>query len=265
VRRNLFSKSISDQFRPFCWWTLGVAALVLLSQLTYPSVRDAPDLNEFIQNLPESFRALIGGDLDLTSPAGYLSARLFSFLLPILFLIYGSSMGASTIAGEEGRGTLDLLLAYPLSRSRVVLEKFLAIAVVLIALSAALWLLLWFSAKLVQMEISAGKLAAATISLLLLALLFAALALAVGCVTGRWAVAIGVCAALGLGGYLLNSLAPLAGWLEPLQVLSPFYYYSESRPLRNGLDRADAAILAAAVLLLVVVAVPGFERRDIAV
>ena len=39
-------------------------------------------------------------------------------MLPLLLLVYAIGAGSRAIAGEEESGTLDLLLAHPLSRRR---------------------------------------------------------------------------------------------------------------------------------------------------
>jgi ABC-2 type transport system permease protein len=63
----------------------------------------------------------------------------------------------------------------------------------------------------------------------------------------------------------VNSLAPLVDALESLQKLSPFFYYYEADPLRNGLDPVHAAVLGVGGLVFVVIAVFGFRRRDVGV
>ena len=59
------------------------------------------------------------------------------------------------IAGEEDRGTLDLLLSSPLSRTQVALEKLAAMCVEVVGLGLVLWLALWIGARAFSMEISA--------------------------------------------------------------------------------------------------------------
>ena len=44
-------------------------------------------------------------------------------MFPALFLVASVGNGAGSIAGEEERGTLDLLLSEPLSRTRIAVEK----------------------------------------------------------------------------------------------------------------------------------------------
>ncbi len=64
------------------------------------------------------------GGTDFISPVGYLNSQLFFLMLPIILGIFAISLGSDALAGEEGRGTLDLLLSTPLSRRKAVLEKF---------------------------------------------------------------------------------------------------------------------------------------------
>jgi ABC-2 type transport system permease protein len=262
--RSVALKTLHDYRRSLVWWALGVAAFVALYAAIYPTVRDMPDIDELLDSYPEALRAFIGAstDLDFSSPEGYLQTEAFSFLLPLLFLIFGIGAGAAAIAGEEERGTMELLLAQPVSRRRVVLEKVAAITGAVALLAAVLWLALWLGALAAGMEISAGRLAAATVSLLLLALVFTMLTLLLGAATGNRVLAIGTSAALALLAYVVDSLAVLVDALETVQPLSPFYLYRSAEPLRDGLDPVHALVLLALAAACAALAAPAFDRRD---
>jgi ABC-2 type transport system permease protein len=262
--RNIFTKTLRDQRRPLLWWSLGLVTLTLITILYYPAVRATPALNQMMQDMPEGLRSLFGGG-DIVSPAGYLTAELFALMVPLLFLIYAVNLGVGAIAGEEERGTLELLLALPVSRRRVVVEKFAALVGLLAALSLVLWLTLWLGARSVDMAIGGDRLAAATTNTALLALTLGALGLALGAGTGRRGLSLGICAAIAAGGYVWNGLAPLVEALAPLRRLSLFYYALASEPLRNGLDPGHAAVLGGTTVILFAVALLGLDRRDVAV
>lgn len=263
-RLEILRHTLRRERRGLLWWTLGLTAAVLSTLAFYPSIRDSPELNDVVANLPESVKALIGGD-DLLSAAGYLNTRLFGLLLPALFLIYAVSLGAGAIAGEEERGTLDLLLSLPLSRRALLLQKSGALLLLTAALGVALWLMLWLGARLVSMAISAGALAAAVFSLVLLALVFGALALAIGAANGRRGRAVGLAAAVAVASFLISSLAPLNARLKPLRLLSPFSYTTGANPLRNGLNGGHLAVSVALIAALVTAATLAFDRHDIGV
>ena len=56
--RSVFRKTLYDQRRAFLGWSVGVALLVGLMAAIWPSVRDMPNLDEFVANYPEAMREL---------------------------------------------------------------------------------------------------------------------------------------------------------------------------------------------------------------
>ena len=262
---SVLSKSLRDLRRGFVWWSLGLVGYVAMIASVYPTIRDNPDLNDLVESYPEALKAFIafGGQFDFTSAAGYLGSELFSFMFPALFLVASVGNGAGSIAGEEERGTLDLLLSVPLSRTRIALEKLGAMCLEVVGLGLVLWLALWIGARAFSMKISAGHLAAATAVLVVLAIAYGAVAFMLAAGTGRKALAVGGAVALAVGAYLVNSLAALVDALEPFQKLSPFYHYAAGDPLHRGLDPWHTLFLVAVGAVAATVGVVLFGRRDV--
>jgi ABC-2 type transport system permease protein len=260
---SVLTQTVRAARRGLLWWSAGIAALVLFTVSLYPSIEGNDDLARAAEDYPEALQAFFGGDFDIASPAGYLNAELFSFMVPLLLLVYAISAGARAIAGEEESGTLDLLLAYPVSRARLALEKAGALALQLAVLALALFVTVAASAQLVSMDIAASSVTAAVVGTYLLALAYGVLALLVGAATGRRALAVGASAALAAAAYLLNGLAQVVDVLEPWRVLSPFEWLGV--PIRDGLSPGGGAALLLAAATATAIAVPLFDRRDIAV
>ena len=263
--RNVFLKSLRDQRRSFVWWAVGLAAVTLLTVLFYPSIEGSPELNEMLGDEDSIMRAFVGDLKDLTSPEGFLNSQLYFLLFPLLLIVFAVAGGSGAIAGEEEKGTLDLLFSHPVRRSTVVLHKLAAMFVSVLALSAAVWIAVVVGALAVDMDIGADRVAAATLSAALLGSLFGALALALGSATGKRGLTLGISGAGAVLAYLVNALGPISDILEPARFVTPFYYYSGADPLSNGLDPVHAAVLVAATAILSLASVASFERRDIAV
>lgn len=259
---SVWTKTLRDYRRSLVWWSLGIVGFVALYAAIWPTIDDLPDVSAFLDAYPEALKAFFGGEIDLGSPEGYLQAEAFSFLLPLVFLVFGIGAGGGTVAGEEDSGTLELVLATPVPRHRIVLEKLLALTLALVLLGAVLFVALWAGAAAVAMEISAWNLASGAIALFLFALLFTSLALLVGAATGSRGLAIGVAATLAVLSYVVSSLALIVELLERLTVVSPFHYYAHSEPLRNGLDAGHALVLLAVAAAFAVLAPVAFGRRD---
>jgi ABC-2 type transport system permease protein len=186
--------------RSIVWWSLGLIAIAALIVAVYPTVRDNPDLNKLVENYPDALKAFIafGGELDYTSGAGYLGSELFAFIVPLLLAVAAIGAGGRATAGEEEAGTIELLLANPVSRRRLIVEKTAALATEVALLALVLWISLFVGVEIVGMDVSVANLAAATFAAALLAFSFGAIAVLAGSISGRRSVAIGVPAAVGV-------------------------------------------------------------------
>lgn len=262
--RSVFAKTLWDQRRSLVGWIIGITAVGVLYAAFYPTI-NSPEMAEALKAYPEGLLDAIGFT-DVTSAAGYLGSTTFGLLGPALIIIFAAAIGGSAIAGEEENGRLDLTLAHPVSRWSVAIQRFAAIVVAMLVVSAVLALALVAISGLAQLgEIGPANLFWAAVHLALLGILFGALALGVGAATGRRSIVYAVVAIVGVGGFLGNNLGPAIEGLAWLREVSPFHYYSGGAPLRNGLQLVDAAVLAVASLVLLIAGGLVFDRRDVAV
>ena len=261
---EVFSHAVAERRRALLWWGLGIVALVALTVAFYPSVRDSSGLSGYSEDLPEALRALFaGGELDLVSPAGYLNSQVYALMAPLVLLVFSIGAGADAVAGEEERGALDLLLAQPVTRARLVAQRFAALVLTVAFLSVVLLAAVAVGAWMVDLGIGAGGLLAATGGAMLLAILFGALALAAGSARPGRGRAIAVAATLAAAAWILDGLAQAVEALEPWRPLSPYYHALGKDPLRDGAPWGSWALLAVATALLAGAAVAGLGRRDV--
>lgn len=264
MRAEVCLEALRERRRSLLWWTLGLAALIALNVAFYPSVRDDPALGDYAKDLPESVRALfVGGELDISSPVGYLNSQIFALMAPLLLLIFAIGAGAGAVAGEEERGTLDLLLAHPVRRRDYVVQRALVLAALVVALAITLLAAVALGSRLVDLEIGFGKLLAASVSVALLALFFGTVALAAGALRPGRAAAIAVAAGIAVAAWLLDGFGQAVGALDAWRPLSPYYQALGRNPLREGAPWEGWAILAVATALVGACAAVGLERRDV--
>lgn len=262
--RNTFLKTLWDQRRGLLGWSIGIAAIVLLEAALYPSVRDMPNLEDFLASFPEAMLELfdIGA---MSTGVGFFNAELFTLLMPILFIIFGISRGARTIAGEEEDRTLDAVLVTPMSTTRLLLEKAAALATSLLVLGVVVLVTTLVGSVVFDMGITLADALPASVALALLGIEFAFLALAVGAATGRRLLAIGVAAVVAVAMYLLYAAGLFVDALEPWQPVSPFgQAFAGGGPLGVGWQAAYLWLAVGAVVV-VAIALPIFDRRDIGI
>ncbi|MDA0263935.1 MAG: ABC transporter permease subunit [Chloroflexi bacterium] len=263
--RSVFGISLYAQRWPVLAWGLGLGLFGALEVAIYPSFGDSTVLTDVLAELPEGFVALVGGQIDFGSAEGWLNIELFGLIVPIMMIVYGATRGASMLAGEEERGLLDFMLANPIARERVLVEKAAALLVGFAAIGLFLWAGVAIGTLIVDVDIDLGNVALATLSGSLLGFVFGSGALLASALTGRPAPAAAIMAALGLVAYLINAFYTMVWWLEPLRYLSPIYYYNSTQPLVNGLDAAHVGVLASVGVAFVVSAAVIFRRKDLGV
>lgn len=263
--RSVGLKTLYDQRRALVGWSLSFALLVGMYAAIWPSLRNQPSMSDFLNQMPKAMRSLFAASgADMSTPVGYVQVELLSFMGPLLLIIYAITAGASAVAGEEDRHTLDLLVANPVSRTRIVLEKLGAMAAGAALIGAVTGLALMGEGALAGMTLPLGGVAAAMLHMTLLALVFGTLALAIGAATGHPAVSRGVPVAVAVVAYAVNGLASAVSWLKPGQKFSPFYQYSGHDPLRNGLSWPAVLVAVVTIVVLAAISVAAFRQRDIA-
>lgn len=262
---NVFLKSLRDERWPMVWWSAGLGLFAAMMIAFFPSIRGNDDFNVMLESYPENLKALFGlSELtDITSAVGFFNAEVFGFMAPLLFVIHGVVLGSGAIAGEEGRGSLEILLTEPISRGKLVVQKAAAMIANAISLGLVLWIVLVIGTLIIDIDLRVLHLAAITFSTVLLGVTFGALAFAAGCFTGSRGTSVAIVAAVAVGTYLLNAASGIVSYMEAAKWLSPFFYYNAANPLANGLNPAHAAAMMATIAILLGAGYLGLRRRDL--
>ncbi len=260
----VLGQTLRSERRSILGWMIGVIALGMVTTGSWPAVRQSTDeLGHMLENLPDSLTAFFGEGFTSFSAESIIGSRLFGSIGLVLFLGYAISRGARAIAGEEGEGTLELLVVQPLSRRAIAVDKVVAAWLSLAGLVLLQMLVLLVMLVVVDLTLPLSGVVGASVGLYLLAVMFGMLAFAVGAATGNRTLAVGVSGSLAAGLFLLNGLGALVPALEGIARFSPFSRYDGTTVLGQGLDVGAAGYFGAVAVLLVVVGIVAFDRRDI--
>lgn len=214
--------------------------------------------------IPSQFAQFGGGDI--FSLSGSVS---LGFIHPIavgLGLVFSVGFSGAAIAGERQRGTLEVLLARPISRRRVYLTALVASLLFVAITIAALTLGALAGSALVGRvtELGPGNLPVLWLNGTLLFGAFAAISLAASASFDRLTPALGLSLAFVLVSYFLDvigQLWPDAAFLQPYSL----FHYLDARAALTGLpDPADFAVLGGVIAVAVAYALVVFPRRDLA-
>ncbi|MFI6740701.1 ABC transporter permease subunit [Nonomuraea sp. NPDC050451] len=263
----MIAKSLRDNRRSLIWWCLGISAFMGVYLGAYANVKLNPETYDSMAmaKFPGPLKDLMGGLGDFASGAGYLQTVVYQLFVPMLFIVFAMNLANRAIAQPEESGTLELVVTLPVDRRRLVLDRFAALAVAMLVLAVVTLLATWAMSEVVEMGVPFDRILAAQLGVLLVGLLFGTMGLAVGAATGRRAIASAVVGVWAVAGFVVVTIGRNIDAISWLKWVSPFHYYSEGRPLYEGLPVGDYLVLAGATAVLALTAVLSFDRRDVGV
>lgn len=262
---SVFLKTLRDMRVPFLWWGSGLLLMNIWIVTLFPSIAQASGLESYFDAMPESMMAIFGiTDVVMISTLeGFLTLELMSLFLPALTIAFGVSFGGSLISREEDDGSLDLLLANPIPRWQVALEKFGALVVFTSLVALASYAGLALGVVIADLDGSSVYLLDGMISIVAITLFFGALAYCLTCLRRGRTLAIGMSAGLAVVTFFTTNLGELANLPEWTQKLSPWHYYDGGRVLIDGLQWGNVWLLFGLTALLIALGAWGFGQRDL--
>jgi len=260
--KNVLSKTLYEKRWMMIAWGISMIALSALTMALYPSFSQL-GADEFVNSVPESLRSLIGSVESFKSIPGYVAQQIYGPQIPIMTIILAVILYIGIGVGEEDRGTLQTLMAQPITRTQIYLQKFYAGAIILSIISFTVAVGVLGGVIGLGEEISLLRLFQATLMLCLLNVSYGVVAYAVGMGTGKKALAIGVSSAYAFLSFFISSLAPSVKALQPFEKLSVFYYYNTPQPVVAGLDWSNILLITLFIAVFAVLGLLGFLRRDI--
>jgi ABC-type transport system involved in multi-copper enzyme maturation permease subunit len=266
---EIFLETLRRHWRPALFWGIGFGMIVLLNVVAIPDVDALQQMSGLLETMPPAILQLFGmTDFEYMATAeGYLGSQMF-MLFVVIIGMYAITAGLNVTANDEERGIMDNVLALPIPRWQLVLERMLAFALLMVGVLVVIFLIAWFSLIITPtLEVDIGKLAVATLNALPSLLLLLAFTVLVGAVVRRRGLALGIAIAFLAASWLIDNLGQAASGsvLADLRRFSFHAYYNGMAVLRDGLNVGNIIILLAAAVLAGGFSLIAYQRRDIGV
>jgi ABC-2 type transport system permease protein len=248
-------------------WGIGLAALAIMMGSMFDMMVASNEMidvmNAYTVAMPE-LAAMFKMD-EMGTPIGWLDVEYFSFL-PLIIGLFATGVGANMLARDEEDGTLDLILAHPVSRTALFWGRFLANTLVIIILLLISWASLLLTMTWSEnFSIPAFDLLLPFVSMFAIMLFFMSLSLLFGMLLPARSMARMLSGMLVGVSFFITLLSAAVEELERVANFSPLAYLETGTAIKDGLSLNWFGIFIAINLVLALIAWQLFQRRDIRV
>jgi ABC-2 type transport system permease protein len=264
---SIYAKTMRDSRLAFiiAAGLLGGLSLVMGAAIStvFPTPAARQEIDNVIGGIPAQMVDFFGKPVGLGTLGGYLTWKygLIFVLATSLWSILGLS---STLAGEAGRGSLDLIATTPFGKRRIAIEKVAAHLTMLVLALAFMAVMITISSNTFGDaaqgdHISPLQATGFALWLGFIALFFGGLAFALAPLLGR-------AGAAGVSGIALALAWTVNGFdVGPIAALSPFHWVENHIPLVGQFDWPPLAGVGIVAILFLAIGVELFARRDLGV
>ena len=263
IFRNAFTRS----WGTILGWGLSLGLLATFLMPFYDTLAGQKEsMEKLLASYPPELMAFFGDTGNMTAlftPEGYLGFEFFSYM-PIILGIFAVLAGSGLLASDEENGTLDLVLAHPVSRTGLFFGRLLGFVVTTVGILALIWLGLVIGRGWSTIELTVVELARPFLSLGAMLLLFGAFALVLSMLLPSRRLAATMSGLVLVASYFVTSLSRINDDLKEIVKFLPLNYYQGGDAIRELNGEWLFGLLGVAALFTLL-AWWRFERRDIRV
>ncbi len=259
---NIITKTLYEKRWMLIGWSIGLAATAVLTMSLYPSFNQQ-GIDQIIGSVPESLRSLVGDVSSYKTIPGFIAQQIYGPQIPIFTIILAIMLFYGLSAGDEDRGTLETLLAQPVSRTKVYFHKFFAASAILLVMVLFIAIGVLIGLAIIGESTSLLRLTQASFACYLMTVAYGMVAYAIGTATGKKGLAIAIASIYAFLSFFISSLAPAVKALRPIEKGSLFYYYNSPQTMVVGLDWRNMTIIIVSILVMMSVSLVFFKNRDL--
>lgn len=246
----------------FLIWTAAIGFLLSACIFLFPEMKGQMDsVNDVFASMG-SFTAAFGMDrLNFGTLTGFYAVECGN-VLGLGGAFYAALCAVGILSKEEKERTADFLLTHPVSRTRIITEKLIAVLIQITAMNIIIYALSVGSIAAVGEEIPWKEISLLHIAYYLLQLELAGICFGISAFLHRGSVGIGLGIAAMM--YFMNLIANISETSEFLKYITPFGYCEGADIVSSGnLDGAKLAVGAVIGISGIVIAYLKYTKKDI--
>lgn len=262
----IFMREWKRNMKALVIWCVVMSGLILLTLSIFPQfAQQQKELTKLLEAYPESIKKVFGmNELNMGELLGFYAVEIY-MMTTLLGSIYSAILASSILAKEENEKTIEFLLSKPVTRSRIVTEKWLAVFVNILifnGVSTMASIVGFQFAKNPDVPVSTFSLL--VVATILLHLTFGAISFLLSALMRKTRNILSISLGIVLAAYFLHVMAGISEDLKFLKYFTPFKYV-DAAPIINDkqLEPLYVFIMGAVVLLSVAMSYVVYKKKDI--
>lgn len=250
------------------YYCLGMILLLWMYAYIYPTIAQQTDVyQQMIQAMPKDMMKAFGiEEFGFSTFESFISAEVFSITWPMLVSFLMISLAGNAIAGLVEKGTIELDISQPISRTKMYLANFgyAKIALIIFVLFSIFSIPVF--GRLYNFDIEFVKYAKISLYAFLFGLSVYSIAMFLSSIFSDKGKVYAISGGLMVLMYVLNIISNLKENLDKLKYASLFHYFDYNEVLlRNNLSWTPILVFLGIVIVFSFAGLFVFNKRDIAV
>jgi ABC-2 type transport system permease protein len=266
----VFAETLRRGWRTALYWGIGLAFYALYILLVFGGDESArAQMADIMATKMPGFLGQMFGIPDdvgfLMSTAGFLSFAYFTYA-SLMLSVWAVLAGLGVTSNDEESGVMNMLLALPIPRWRVVVERIAGNIVLLIGIAACSFVGLLISIQAINVtDVEVGGLVSGLFGMVLVVSVVVAVTELLSVIVKRRGKAAALAGGFVAVSFLLNTLgnAAQSSLGDGLRNISVFYHFDSAEILQHGLALGSVTTLVVALAVVTWSAVQLFQKRDI--
>ncbi len=264
----IFKRELKRNLKSLIIWCIVLSGLILLTLSIFPQfAQQQKEMTKLLEAYPESIKKAFGmNELNMGDLMGFYGVEIY-MMTTLLGSIYSAILASNILAKEENEKTIEFLLSKPITRSKIVTEKLLAVLVNILIFNGVSTIASIIGFQFAKdPDVPTDTFSLLIVATILLHLTFGAIAFMLSSIMKKTRNILSISLGIVLVAYFMNVLSGVSEDLEVLKYFSPFKYVDAASIINNNeLDPLYIFIMAAVILISIFTAYMVYRKKDIAV
>ena len=261
---NIFIRELKANLKSLLIWSFIITLLIMIAVTKFSVFAGDPEMLKVLDTMPAAvLDALNMRAFNLTTIGGFYGIMFIYFGL--MGAIAAAMWGSDIISKEERDKTVEFSLVLPISRSRVVTAKALAVLFNCIVFVLITWMVSLLAVRPYNPDKAFFDfLRIEMVAMFLLELIFLAIGLFLGCAMKQYKNSSSTAVGIILVTYFVSIVSEVQENLDFLKYFTPFRYVDAGELFRTGQIEGVYLLLSGMIVLVCVVAAYLFyNKRDL--